>query len=231
MSDFRPPPRTKTILDLPKFRLTGDVQGGATARPTLSFYLTGENPRADVYTQISGDRDNGLIRAKLDYQALGVIFSSIEHFCLAETPADRWSLDCKDGYAYGKKQPTPVTTAQVVVGKDERGRIYLSVLDALNKDRAKIRFYFGLGEYFGLVNSQGQPVDEATISRMSALGWVEMYKAVMAVPATQQYEAEQVKKAAKAASGGNNNNRGGYQGNGGGRSAAQMPAADDDLNW
>lgn len=229
MSDFRPPARVKTIMDLPKLRLTGEVQGGATARPTLSFYLTGENPRADVYTQINGDRDNGLIRAKLDYAALGLIFQMIEFYCHPDQASDRWSLDCKDSYAFGKKQPNPVTTAQVVVGKDERGRIYLSVLDSINQGRAKIRFYFGTGDYFSLVNSQGQPVDEGTVSRMMAMGWVQTYRALMGQPATQQYEAEQVKKAAKAANGGNQ--RGG---NGGGYSGGnRQPAVDttEDMPW
>lgn len=225
--------RTKSVLDLPKLRLVGEVQGGSRSRPTLSMYIIGENPRIDVYTQIEGDRDNGLIRAKLDYQALGLIQQGIRHFASPDTPAGRWALECKDSYAYGKKQPEPITTSTVIIGRDERGRVYMSVLDALNKERAKIRFYFGPGEYFAISNESAQPVDEGLLSQLMARGYVEIQQAIMGQPAQQFYEAEQIKKAQKDAQGGGNSggygNRGGNNGGGGGRAPAVE--IDDDLGW
>ena len=231
MADFKNT-RTKTVLDLPKLRLLGETQGGARGRPTLSMYLIGENPRIDVYTQIDGDRDNGLIRAKLDYQALGLIQETIRHYADPNTPPGRSALECKDSYAFGKKQPEPIATASVIIGKDERGRVYMSVLDSLNSSRAKIRFPFTMNDYFSMTNETGQPVDEGLVSQMMARGFVNVQNALMGYPAQQLYEAEQIKKAAKDSGGGNGGGYGNRGGNGGGyNKPAAQEAPDSDLPW
>lgn len=235
-------PRTKTILEDIGLRLSAEQLPNGTGKPTLKFYQTARNKiRADMYPNLPNLQQNGLIRADMEYGEFFNILQWIEHVAEPTTPnGSTYSVAHEDFTFFNKKRSDATQLIhRTVIGKDEEGRVYVSILSA-KPDDAKVKFYFDHPHLCTIKAIGGTlAISPAELSARSAKAWVVMMTAFM----PSIVSAHWVDKAAAAAAvnggtGGNsggqgggynnrsNNGGGSYGGNGGGAPAA---ATDDDM--
>lgn len=224
-SGFQATPREKTVLDDPKLKLYADQQTGGKGRPSLSLYYTSNNPRIDVYSNIPTDKDNGRIQAKISALVVSTMFTILEDLVKPETPVNT-------AYSFGNLEYTfdnnrqrsdePKLKSKLIMGKDDAGRIYLSVL-SWDNDRPKIKFMFGLDQFHTLAkieNGKQVPLSDGEISVLVAKGWLNQVRGLYNVVAVDQYKH---KTPGDKGGSGNNNGGGGYNRN----NSAPAPAASD----
>lgn len=219
------PQRQKTIVDDTKFKLSTDQLKGGKGRPTLSLYCANSpdpkfkkvscNPRIDVYTNIPGAKDNGLIRAKFDVPTLFQMFYWMEKLA-TDANGTSYAIDCETPGQDGK----PYVESTIAFGKDATGRIFITIIDKKDDSSPKVRFYFTNSFYHKLRRSGGEPLTEGDISIAAALGWVNMFKQFFPLVAVQQYKA------------GESGQRGEYAGNRVTATASSdSDSFEDDLNF
>lgn len=187
------PTREKTILDDTKFKLSTEEVKGGKGRPTLSLYCANSpdpktkrvssNPRIDVYTNVPGARDNGLIRAKFDMQTLYQLFYWLEKLG-SDANGTSYGIDCETNGKDGKK----ILESVIVFGKDSNGRYFISVLDKKDDTSPKIRFYFSNTFYHKIRRMGGEPLTDSEISHGALMGWVNMFKQQFPIVAHAQYK-------------------------------------------
>lgn len=213
MSNFQPTPRTKTILDDTKFKLSAEPLDKGRGRPTLSLYVTGNNPRIDVYTNVPDDKDKGLIRAKIDYIILQTIIELIRQMAVRNPQGpDLMAIECKD-YTWNNRQRSDQVEVltRIIVGRDEENKVYIQLM-SVDPSRPKIRFYFGRNLYHTLVASDGKPLSPAETSRLGALAWARNLDCIYPQVAMQMWKEPERKQDGN----GGGYNRGGGGSNGGG---------------
>lgn len=215
--NFPQTPYQETFLDDRKLRLSAPPPSGRGRRPVMFVTVVGGNPRINVYTEVENDKNGGKIVAKKDALAFFHLLETLEHV-IATPEASRWIMenkvpDEKEGGGDGgfQKKGPPVVDTKTVVGRDEHGVIYLSVISA-DKERPKIIFPFG-NQYFHTLmrrDSPDQTLDNRTISEMAARAWLRLMRAAVSqilVDAAAKKGAE--KAARKAAEGGGDSGGGG----------------------
>lgn len=233
-------PRTKTILEDIGLRLTAEQLPNGTGKPTLKFYQTARNKiRADMYPNLPNLQQNGLIRADMEYGEFFTILQWIEHLADPSVPnGSTYSVAHEDFTFFNKKRSDATQLIhRTVIGKDEEGRIYISILSA-KPDDAKVKFHFDHPHLCTIKAIGGTlAITPAELSARSAKAWVVMMTAFMPNIAAAHW----VDKAAAAAAanggqggqgggqGGGYNNRGGNNGGGQGGGAPAAAPADDDM--
>lgn len=235
MSNPRYPTRTKTILDDSKFKLSADPLPNGKGRPSLCLYCANTpnqeggiaaNPRIDVYTNVPNDKQNGLIRAAMDSEALFNLFECLK---LIQDPATEspsaFAIDNgKPDFRNGKRQEEPLIETKTMVGKDKEGRCYISILST-DSDRPKIRFYFAPGIYHRITRIQGgQPLTSAELSAICVRGWISKMQQFFPIVASEAYNYA---PRPDNNSGNNSGNRGGYGNNSNNKSSSE--SMEDDL--
>lgn len=191
-NNYNGPVREKNALDDTKLRLWADPVNGSKGSPSLQIVYTDVNPRINVYTNVPGDKDDGRISAALDMYSVGELFQMLRD--LADPTSEKGTNTIietkkparKDGKATGELW----TDTTVVVGKDKDGRIYISVL-AYDKQRPKIKFYFGNGLYSvagRIVNGERVADSDESISRRRCLAWVNQVEGILQSVAAIRYK-------------------------------------------
>lgn len=138
------PQREKTVLDDIRLRLLAEALPGGTGKPTAKFYCPMKNViRMDIYSNIPNAKNNGLVRADIGYDIFYTILEYIKKLTETETPNDSHYQISFDDYTFfnKKRSDAPQLIYRVIVGKDESGRIYISLLTPQTDD-VKIRFFF-----------------------------------------------------------------------------------------
>lgn len=218
------PERVKTILDDPKLRLSADPLPGGTGRPSFTVYwANSDNPRIDVWTNMPNDKDNGRIRADLDlptfYDFLELVKYVAEHDVPVEEPFVFENSTHPWDKANNRKSKELVVQSRLVVGKDQEGKIYIATT-SWEKDRPKIRFYFGTGYFHSLGYPGGKKMSNADVSKFRALSFYNMMSHLMAAVAAKDWEPRPPKDKGNNQSGGG----GGYGNRGGGQSQPAQQA-------
>lgn len=209
------PERVKTILDDPKLRLSADPLPGGEGRPSFSVYWAGsDNPRIDVWTNLPNDKDNGRIRADLDlpcfYDFLELIKyvanndMAVEEPFVIENSTHPWDKNA------GKKSKDLVVQTRLAVGKDQEGKIYIAVT-SWEKDRPKIRFYFGTGYFHSMGFPGGKKMSNSEVSKFRAMSFYNMMSHLMAAVAVKDWEPRPPKD--RNQQNGGNRGGGGYGNN------------------
>lgn len=227
------PQRVKTILDDAKLRLSADPLPGGQGRPSFSIYYSGtSNPRIDVYTNMPNDKDNGRIRGDLDlptfFDFLELIRELASSDAIPEQPYVIENMTKPWDKANNRPGKEMVVATRLIAGKDDKGRIYVA-LTSFDKERPKIRFYFGTGFFHSLGLPNGVKLSDDRVSRIKALSFVNMMGPLMANVAARDWKPKEDKKGGSGGGGGGggyNNNRGQSSGGGGGSSSTYY---DDDL--
>ena len=223
------PTRQKTILDQKNLKLNAKPLNGAKYPPTLSMYVTGQNVRIDVYTNLESDKANGSIQAGMDYPNAIVLLKRLLHYANPATPAGE--SECMQNlgtvWSGGRPSENPVIKSKTVYGKTAEGLVYISVL-SYDDARPKIRFYFGEGFFHHLVKPNGVKFEDAELSCIAADAWASSILPLLPLAAMPQYEIQMTRDAENKAKrdekdGGN---RGGYSSGGGSKSASAQGTGD-----
>lgn len=210
------PQREKTVLDDIRLRLLAEALPGGTGKPTAKFYCPMKNViRMDVYSNLPNAKNNGLVRADIGYDIMYNVLEYITKLTEPETPNDsHYEIAFRDYTFFNKKRSdAPQLIYRVIVGKDEAGRIYISLLTPQTDD-VKIRFFFD-EPHLVTIKAIGKTVEltPQEISLRSSRAWVKVMSLFMAnvIPANWVD-----KTPAPNGNGGGNNNGGGYGNRNGG---------------
>lgn len=228
MSDFQRPERKKIALDNAKLGLIAKCPTAEGKISKLSWGLNKNNPFIRVYTGDPADESertkNGRIQAELDAPHLYLLLQLIRQ---AITSENGWKtcMSCEN-YIFpgGKRSEKPVNTADVWVGKDKEGVIYISVVDKLMKERPVVKFDISIGGFWiKLKHSDGREYTKAEASILFAEGYADMLQELYAALLVTEFVPYQKPEGQGQRGGGGYGNksgggynRGGNSGGGGG---------------
>lgn len=200
-----------TIFDDPKYMLFAPVLDGADRKPSLKLGVYENNPRIRVKTNLPMDKgnNNGYIDAHMDCQRWEMLLEGLRDVARA-AGADRFEcLNKGHPFINGQRAKDPMPMSKTIVEKNAEGIISIKV--TAGRNRPEITFVFLDNEYHNFLDANGQQMNRAQASRLSALGWANMVEKLMA--------EEIIKNSAKPAWMQNNQQGGGggYGGNRGGQ--------------
>lgn len=206
--------RKKNALDEWKLRLTGDPQQGATKKPHLSFSVVKNQVHVVVRTNVPNDKDYGRIVAKMDSPTFFTFLVALEDAFNGVGPlAEGVRQENKNHkFVNGQRSKEALVESWCLVGKEDDGRYYLSVLD-YNKERPRIKFYFLPTDYHSLARRDGQPLTVGELSHMYIRGWSKLLHALTPIILANEY-VEPPPIEDRNGGGGGNYNRGGNNGGG-----------------
>lgn len=230
-------PRTKTILDSPRFKITGERQQNAKGAPTFHlFYNVSPDapwnaaPRIHMYSNVEGDKDNGRIEAKISMKEALSFLEAVRLASDLTQEFKRFSLQTKEHVWSGReKSKEPLLKTTLVVDRDDKG-VYVALLH-FDKSRPRIKFHFGYSMYHMLVNQDGSPADGPELSRYAALAYYEEVKPLL-IKVSEKYYAPRPPKDDNGGgnNGGYNSNRGNGGGNYGNNNNDDSTTYSDDLD-
>lgn len=235
MADFNQP-RKKIALDNAKLGLVTKCPTAEGKISKLSWGINKNNPFIRVYTGDPADESertkNGRIQAELDLPHLYAIIQLMRQAVVAE---NGWK-NCLECFNYifpgGQRSEKPVNTANVWIGKDKDGCVFISLVDALAKDRPVIKFDVAIGGiWMRLVHGDGRQYTKAESSSIFALGYATLLENLYSTLAVDEF-VPYVAPERKGGGGGgfNKGGGGGYQKSGGGYNKGggynNAPAAD-----
>lgn len=210
-------PRKKTVLDLPKFKLAGDLNADGK-RPTFHPYLhinandqSKNSPRIVVYTNLESDKQTkqDQIQGEMD---LDVFLAFIAGIRDAADPTKDFKKETYDLRNYiwmnGQRSEEAKTKAYLIVGRKENGVVYVS-LKHFDTRRQAIAFEFGLNEYTRMVSNEG-PIEPAVASRRVANARATIWERYM----LDEYRDNHAQPLPRQQQGGGNNGYGNNQRNG-----------------
>ena len=216
MSNF--PQVKKIALDNTKLGLSAPCPTAEGKWSNLRWGLGGgSNPRITVYTGDPNDSNqstnNGRIRAELDTVNVFSIVVLLRNALKAE-PGWKCNIKCSNFiYPGGKRSEKPVHLTDIWIGKDREGVIYISVVDALKKDRPVIKFpIVGDVRWQGFVHGDGTPYTKADASVLYTEAYAMMLQELYGNLLVTEYKAPEPRDNNQRQGGGG----GGYQRQGGG---------------
>ena len=222
--------KVKTIFDDQKTKLTAKPIESGARPPTLQTSTYRNNPQLTVFT----NHDNGSgvtwINAAFDIYTWESILRDIVFLTTEACPrGEVINWDNKKDIPKEKRTDPKVTkqVASIVqIGKDEEGRIWISVQDPNKANAPKIRFYFGTNYYHATKSKMGSVTPQHQ-SINAALAWVKVNHDLMMVLLSNNPNAAIDAENAQAAWKDKGGNGGGYGGNKGGgyKQNSNKPAA------
>ena len=237
-----PPAKAKNALNHNKLNMVTKCPTAEGKLSKLSWQIHKNNPRLTVYTGDPADEsartNNGRIQAELDMPHLFAMFGIIRK-AAAEQPGFKECIECWNFiFPGGQRSKEPVNTCKIWIGKDKEGVVYISLVDAIHKDRPVIKFDFlpgAGGNWIRFNRGDGTPCPKDAASVIFAEGYARMMEMLMtnlAITEFVPYEPQQ-KPGGFGGGGGGYQQRGGGSGGGGGYQQRSAPAADvagdDDL--
>ena len=228
-------PKIKTIFDDQKLKLTAKPIEQGARPPTFQVSTYRNNPQFTVYT----NHDNGSgvtwISAGMDAGTFWYALQAIVHLATAGTNGDCVEIENKRDIPKEKRQDPKVkyeVVSKTMIGRDDDGKIWISIQDQKKANAPKIRFYFQINYYHNVRWKSN--LTPGQLSQQYALGWVDMVSKLMgglllnnpnaAIDAENAQSAWQSKGGNSGGGynkGGNNNNRNsGGNSNGGGNGSS-----------
>ena len=173
----RRPQRERNILDDGKFKLSAPPLPGAKDRPSLQPGFERNNPYLLVRTGFPNDKDYGKIKAKMDMEAFQHIFVLLERVCSSDKPSQYTQDNKGKPFINGQPSKDLLVETTTVVGRDDKGRIYISVL-SYDKSRPKVIFYFG-DRYYHATHSKDESYSTADKSTDRCRSWMRSIEKVL----------------------------------------------------
>ena len=182
----------------------------------LTWGVMDENPRIIVRTDEEPTPENsyGKITAALDTIQAGVIFSTLRD-ALTWSNGNKVKIPSRSTYVDRQRFDKPQEVNSVAIGKDNEGRIWITVLQ---EGRPQHRFYFEPSNWWDYVMADGTKPDRALLSSIVTKGYLEIAPAIVAAAIA---EVAAMRMDEKDTGGGQpggyqgGGNRGNYQGGGG----------------
>jgi hypothetical protein len=220
---YQSAPRATTILDERKLNLTAaPVQKGAKP-PSLKVGIYRNNPQFTVFPNCDNGSGVSRISAGMNLDTFGVVMKLIQHLALDTTPPETFSIANMQPIKKEDRTDPNVrqkTVSETMVGKDEDGQVWISVIDRVTSNAPKVKFYFK-PDYYHSFRAKSGDLDKGMISRFHANLFAERSMAlVYAVMAGAGQDPQ------NAGGGQQGGNKGGWSGNnnGGGNSYQKKPA-------
>jgi hypothetical protein len=240
MSNF--PQVKKIALDNTKLGLSAPCPTAEGKWSNLRWGLGGgSNPRITVYTGDPNDSNqstnNGRIRAELDTVNVYSLLLLIRQAIVNE-PGWKKNIKCSNFiYPGGKRSEKPVHLTDVWVGKDRDGIVYLSVVDAMKKDRPVIKFPILADQRWQtFIHGDGTPFTKAEASTLYAEAYAMMLQQLYGNLLVTEYKPPEPRDNNRQGGNGGGyqrNNNGGGNGAGSGgynnRSQSSSDIPEDDL--
>jgi len=247
--------RPKAPVDWSKLSLSTAVEGVQGAWSSFGFDVVGSNVRVTVWTNDPQDKenDNGRITTSMPMPVF-FAFMAIYDQVLKSRGEVKKVVEGLNWFGYGgKRQDTPRVEAQLFIGKDADGVMYI-LLTAPKRPNIVFHFETRDAQKFQFRNQEGNLLSKAEVSTMYAKAYydilsqiyqMDMLSQILKLLEPEKYKPAPAPKWQQGAKGGNggggggnnyqrnnngggNNNRGNYGGNGGGNSgggSAPVPAA------
>lgn len=218
--NYQSAPRATTILDERKLNLTAPpVQKGAKP-PSFKIGVYRNNPQFTVFPNCENGSGVARISAGMNLDTFMSAMNLIIYLSDSNTPPETFSISNNQPIKKEERTDPNIrqkTVSETMIGKDEDGQVWISVVDRVNSGAPKVKFYFNT-DYYHKIRSKGETADKGFISRMEARGFAERSKALVL---NLLAAAGQDPQNAAAASGGN---KGGWSGNnnGGGNNNYQQ---------
>ena len=235
MSDYnnQQQQRPKTILNHRALSMYAPNGEGKFAN--MSFDIKKNDVLITVRTNIPADANNdyGRLQALVPLDKFYVFLEMIEAAATGDRTF-RWAYEHRDRKFIGQGKMTdgPVLIYRLVVGREENGVVYISVV--LEK-RPNIKFSFLNDTKTTFKDSDGNEMPKDLESKFLALGKVKAIRACLEMAAKELYKHPEPKQQG-GQGGGGNWNRGGGQGGGnraggstGGGGGGSMDG--DDIPW
>lgn len=167
-------PRVPTVLDERKLNLTArPVEKGAKP-PSLKVGLYRQNPNITVFTNVNNGSGVTSIRAGMDAGTFATLIQWILYLAHPETPPNQGEFENKKPIPKEQRSDPSVKVAvasKTKIGKDDDGRIWISILDPNTPNAPRIQFYFGDNYYHSFRLKDESKVPPGIKSQMAARGW------------------------------------------------------------
>lgn len=229
-------PRPKTVLNHRELSMYAPNGDGKFAN--ASFDIKKNNPIITVRTNIPADANNdyGRLQANVPLDKFYMFLEMLRHAAMTDQPF-RWAYEHKDRKFIGPGKMTdgPVTIYRLVVGREENGVVFWSLV--LEK-RPNIKFSFLPDTKSIFKDADGNEMPQGIASKFLTLGKVKAVEDLMSQEIRAQYKHPEPKPQNGGGGGGGYNRGGGggggYQGGGGGGAPASGGGAsmpDTDIPW
>lgn len=216
-------PRPTTILDERKLNLTAaPVQKGAKP-PSMKVGIYRNNPQFTVFPNCDNGSGINRISAGMNLDTFITAMNAMIWLAQDNTAPDTLSIGNNQPIKKEERTDPNVrqkTVSETLIGKDEDGQMWISVVDRVNANAPKVKFYFK-PDYYHSFRSKNDNLDKGKISRLHAISWAErsiaLILALMAQAGVDPQNAAGGNGGQKPAYGNNGGgNKGGYGGGNGG---------------
>lgn len=207
-------PRKKTILDHPKFKLSGPLNADgkrATFHPYL--HINGNDasknaPRIVVYTNLEADKQSkqDQIQGELGLSDFMTFVDAIRDAADPRVEFKQEIIELRNYiWMNGQRSEEVKTKAYLIVGRKDDGVVYVS-LKHFDPRRGAIQFDFGYNEYVRLVRNEG-PMEPCVASRRVARAMADLWGSYM----KDEYRENTTLPEPRQQQGFGGNNQGGFQ--------------------
>lgn len=231
MSDYnnQQQQRPKTILN--HRALTMYAPNGEGKFANMSFDIRRNDVNIMVRSNIPADANNdyGRLQAPVPFDMFYVFLEMIKEAATANEPF-RWAYEHRDRkfIGPGKMTDEPVLIYRLVVGREENGVVYISVV--LDK-RPNIKFSFLNNAKTTFKDSDGNEMPKNLESKFLALGKIKALSACIEMVAKDLYKHPEPKQQNSNGWGNRGNNNGSNFGNNSGGSGNNNTMESQDIPW
>lgn len=209
-----------TIFDHKKLEIHTKTLPNGMMPPMLKADMYNGNPQLFVLTGVRKGEGVTYMRAGLEPKTAGIICELIE--TLADETINRYTMDKRPAENTEKNVTAVIEckagrekehVANVVVGKDESGFMFISIIDKKQENAPIIQFKFGYDIFHPIKMTGNANFNPAFVSCVAAKDWAKRTRAYFDIHSV----TNPPEKAQNNNNGGNNGNRGNYN-NGGNKS-------------
>lgn len=198
--------KQKTILDEFKLRLTTKPLAQGAKPPALVVNVYRNNPQLTVFTGHDNGSGKTMLSAGFDVITFSSLMEIVRWFAQVDTPPGKVKVDTLKPIPKEMRTDPKVRikcSAETWIGKDDDGKIWISVVDPDNQNAPKIKFYFEANYY----HKYHIKADPAIISAIIAKSWANVFENLVAQVLHANGQDPQ-----NTGSGSGGNSGGGYQG-------------------
>lgn len=224
--NYQSAPRPMTILEERKLNLTAaPVQKGGKP-PSFKIGVYRNNPQFTVFPNCENGSGVARISAGMNLDTFMDVMNVILYLAEPNTPPETFSISNNQPIKKEERTDPNVrqkTVSETMVGKDDDGQMWISVVDRVNSGAPKVKFYFKQ-DYYHNIRSKGDTADKGFLSRLEAKSFAERSKElVLMVLAAAGQDARNAAPAGGGNGGGNKGSWGGNSNGGGNNSYQKKP--------
>ena len=183
-------PRKLTALDNRKLWISAPHPTAEGVTSTLHWDYYKNNISIVVYTNDPADRvsekNQGILRAGFDAPTMFILLNSITNIANGENGEKMKFVNRSHYRLDGTRSDEPIVATEVKVGKDNEGRVWISVEAP---GMTKIQFFFGVSKYHSIVNGEGKTLTDAEVSKIAAMGYVNLLTRLLTNILGDNYES------------------------------------------